>query len=144
MLSSKCLPQLFNLAPHLSPPKHVHVDESFVPPDPNRRDGDSDRSTLFELWKASKCIPAIPEDSHERWQPPSQAGMRRICNVENGWLAFRILQATFADMVLFIWSVEPLRIATLVFFTLIRGLLPAFRGYSQALIIDEVGLFKFQ
>lgn len=59
----------------------------------------------------------------------------------NLFLAYKILQATFLDMLHILWGLNPLRTTFLIGLTILRGLLPAFRGYSQALILDEAGQF---
>lgn len=146
MFSSKCLRILLKLSLPLSTSKRAHVDDPFVTPDSCRNsidiDSDSAHGSLFDLWKASRQRLESSESTQEGWQGHSHAGMRRKCNIESVWLAFAILRTTFTDMALLIWGIDPLRITTLVLLTIIRGLLPAFKGYSQALIIDEVGLYK--
>lgn len=93
--------------------------------------------SLFDAWNTSRPSTALDEDGKSaslRLQP----GSRRKCTLSNITLAMTILQATFYDMILLLWGLNPLRTAFLIFLTIIRGLLPAFRGYSHALILDEV------
>ena len=93
--------------------------------------------SLFDVWNTSRTIRSDGKDERNEG-PFLQPGSRRKCSLANISLAFTILQATFFDMFLLLWGLNPIRTTILVFLTIVRGLLPAFRGYSQALILDEV------
>lgn len=97
---------------------------------------------LFETWNASRQT-SISSEVGKDATAPLMPGSRRKCNLVNISLAFTILQATFLDMLSLLWSLNPVRTTVLVFLTVVRGLLPAFRGYSQALILDEASVFLF-
>ena len=51
-----------------------------------------------------------------------------------------IARQSSADMLSLLWELSPLRVAAMVAMDVFKGLFPAFRGYSQALIINEVSL----
>jgi len=53
-------------------------------------------------------------------------------------LALEIARLCVADLLLVLWSLHPWRSLLLVILELVRGIFPAFRGYSQALIINEL------
>ena len=64
-------------------------------------------------------------------------GAHRQFTLRNIWLAYEMLRVHTFEMFRTIWVPR----TSLVFlFNLCRGVFPAFRGYSQALIIDEVRL----
>ncbi|KAH8118536.1 P-loop containing nucleoside triphosphate hydrolase protein [Phellopilus nigrolimitatus] len=96
--------------------------------------------SLFDAWNASRplLVNQPPDGKSQRLH--LQPGSHRKWSFMNIWLAFRILQATFVDMLILLWGLNPVRTAVLICLTIIRGLLPAFRGYSQALILDEANL----
>lgn len=99
---------------------------------------DTEPMSLFDVWRASRpSVSNIGRDGKPETLP-LQPGHQRQFNLSNIILAGHILQATFYDMLVLLWGLNPLRTALLVCLTIIRGLLPAFRGYSQALILDEV------
>lgn len=97
--------------------------------------------SLFDAWNASRplLVHQPPDGKSQRLH--LQPGSHRKWSFVNIWLAFRILQATFVDMLVLLWGLNPVRTAVLICLTIIRGLLPAFRGYSQALILDEASSF---
>ena len=93
---------------------------------------------LFNLWEASRPTVSDRNATGYSEKPYSQPGSHRKYTLENLYYAFRILQETLGEMLLMLWSLSPLRMSLLLCLTIIRGLFPAFRGYSQALILDEV------
>lgn len=93
---------------------------------------------LFHLWEASRPLVSDANATGYSEKPYSQPGSHRKYTLENLYYAFRILQETLGEMLLMLWSLSPLRMSLLLCLTIIRGLFPAFRGYSQALILDEV------
>ncbi|KAL5487862.1 hypothetical protein ACEPAI_5970 [Sanghuangporus weigelae] len=94
--------------------------------------------SLFEVWNASRQTAVTSEEGKDANHDHLQPGTPRKCNLLNISLAITILQQTFLDMLLLLWGLNPVRTTALIFLTLVRGVLPAFRGYSQALILDEL------
>lgn len=86
--------------------------------------------TPFDAWTASRNSP-----KHAHPLPP---GAQRPFTLFNVSLAAKIVHACFYQLVALLWSLNPVRTAVLIFLTLVRGLLPAFRGFSQARVLDEV------
>ena len=99
---------------------------------------DPEPMSLFDIWRVSRpSVSNIGRDGKLETLP-LQPGAQRKFNLSNILLAGRILQATLFNMLALLWGLNPLRTSLLLCLTIIRGLLPAFRGYSQALILDEV------
>lgn len=119
------------------------LDQKSTPPSPGsvlHENSDPDQLSVFDAWNASRpCSQPSTTDNakYEKLQP----GSHRKCTMANLFLAYKILQATFLDMLHILWGLNPLRTTFLIGLTILRGLLPAFRGYSQALILDEAGQF---
>ncbi|KAI0082599.1 P-loop containing nucleoside triphosphate hydrolase protein [Panus rudis PR-1116 ss-1] len=86
---------------------------------------------LFDAWLASRAIP----DSPNAYMLP---GTHRAVSTQNVKLALQILRECSYEFCMLLWSLHPLRISMMVLFDITRGILPAFRGYSQALLIDEI------
>ena len=160
-LSSRPIPNLSGIHSHIKSHRSVSLTHNLPLspslPDALRRDkhipmSDAGRSKtrgwsspdLFELWKASRPQTEPPDACCERMPVHNPAGFQRKCSIDNMWLAYKIIQVTLHDMLTLFWSIDPLRTALLVLLTLVRGFLPAFRGYSQALIIDEVSITFFR
>ena len=141
MPTSICLRTLYNL-PRSPPIPEVLRKEIPLAMSDNESETDASLSGsgLYDLWKASRASIEQSDTCCERVPSQIQAGLQRRCSITNMCLAFRILQATFGEMISFIWSIDPFRITLLIFLTIVRGFLPAFKGYSQALIIDEVSI----
>lgn len=126
--------------------KHVDDDESTSSSDadstdsgsdagpPSRNGQDVDSLTLFDIWSASRPKQSGPERNQFSMPP----GSPRRLTPRNIAFASRIVCATFYDLLRLLSGLNPVRTAIMIFLTIIRGLLPAFRGYSQALILDEV------
>ena len=99
--------------------------------------------SLYDLWLSSRLSSENVSQPHLSAEPkPSRGhlppGSQRPLTLANLLLAWKIVQASSFDVVALLWSLNPLRTLLFVFLTLVRGLLPAFRGYSQAMILDEV------
>lgn len=132
--------------------KHPEDDESTTSSDADSTDSGSDAGTtprtcqdvdsrsLFDVWSASRPKQGGPEQANF-FLPP---GSRRGLTPKNIALASRIVCSTSYELLRLLSGLNPIRTAIMIFLTIIRGLLPAFRGYSQALILDEVNsFFKF-
>lgn len=94
--------------------------------------------SLFDLWQASRVGNAPSASAPKQPTAPLPPGSRRPFTLHNVALAYRILQASSVDLFRLLWRHNRTRTAFFVFLTLVRGLLPAFRGFSQARILDEV------
>lgn len=129
-----------------NPFKHPEDDESTTSSDADSTDSgsdvgappkaveDVDSMSLFDMWSASR--PKHGGPGHVEF--PLQPGARRSLTPRNIAFASKIVCATFYDLLRLLSGLNPIRTAIMIFLTIIRGLLPAFRGYSQALILDEV------
>ena len=65
-------------------------------------------------------------------------GAQRPLSRDNITLAAFIARQSSLDILSLIWQLYPLRVLTMVAMDVCKGVFPAFRGYSQALIINEV------
>lgn len=88
---------------------------------------------IYALWAASR----ISGRTAEIIGPGAH---RPFCAQSLG-LAFEIIRLCVADLMLLLWTLHPWRSLLLVILELVRGVFPAFRGYSQALLINEVRIF---
>lgn len=87
--------------------------------------------SIRNVWLASRRFEHKGEVGH------LAPGAHRQLNLRNAYLAYEILRVHTFEMFQTLWVPR----TSLVFlFNLCRGVFPAFRGYSQALIIDEVRL----
>jgi hypothetical protein len=66
-------------------------------------------------------------------------GAHRPVNEANIRLAITITRGCAFDLFIVLWSLHPVRTTLMMIINVVRGLFPAFRGYSQAMIVDEVG-----
>ncbi|KZP13051.1 P-loop containing nucleoside triphosphate hydrolase protein [Athelia psychrophila] len=89
-----------------------------------------------------------PDRTHSAWLTsrtlPRQKGVyimpggQRALTVRNFQLAYTILHECAYDLLLTLWGLHPIRTTLMMCLNVLRGVLPAFRGYSQAMIIDEL------
>lgn len=63
--------------------------------------------------------------------------------VDNFWAAFDISSLCAWDLLSRLFRLQPVRTTLLILFELLRGLLPATRGFFQALILNEVRYHSF-
>ena len=94
--------------------------------------------SVYDAWLASRTYVTQVGSDGKIFRQPRPPGSTRQFNLTNVYLALQIIQSTFVQMVRLLWGLNPIRTFILVALTVIRGLLPAFRGYSHALILDEV------
>jgi hypothetical protein len=71
-------------------------------------------------------------------------GAQRPFNRTNAILAGIIIKDCAFDLLRLLWELHPIRTTVMFSLNLIRSLFPAFRGYSQALIIDEVCSYRIR
>ena len=88
--------------------------------------------SLFSVWLASRTFHG-PDGAVQLLAPGAQRPLTRT----NLQLALHILQRCTLQFAALIWSLHPFRLMVMVTLDVCRGILPAFRGYSHALIIDE-------
>lgn len=65
-------------------------------------------------------------------------GAQRPLNETNIKLALTIARACLPDLLSTLWALHPVRTSLMILLHIVRGFFPAFRGYSQAMIVDEV------
>lgn len=87
--------------------------------------------TVYDAWLASR---EIPGESGLYLVP----GAPRSLTMKNAHLAFYVTQTCTLDLLKILWGLNPLRTTLMMSLNIIRSLFPAFRGYSQALIVDEL------
>lgn len=92
-------------------------------------------TSLYDAWLASRVISSNKGD----YLSP---GAHRSLSADNFRLALHISKRCAIDFFALLWSLHPFRILLMLSFDVLRGVFPAFRGYSQALIIDEVRHFS--
>ncbi|KAF9468908.1 P-loop containing nucleoside triphosphate hydrolase protein [Collybia nuda] len=86
----------------------------------------------YDAWLASREVPS---------QKGAYliAGAQRPLNLANARLAYRCLVEDSAlSFFQVLWGLNPVRTTLMMSLNIVRSLFPAFRGYSQALIIDEL------
>ncbi|KAJ7667692.1 P-loop containing nucleoside triphosphate hydrolase protein [Mycena polygramma] len=85
--------------------------------------------SAYNAWLASRILPG-----GERLVP----GAHRKFSLFNVQLAYLILRTSAFDFFSHIFSLHPVRTMLMMALNIVRSIFPAFRGYSQALIIDEL------
>jgi len=65
-------------------------------------------------------------------------GAHRPINEANIRLALTITRGCAFDLFIVLWSLHPVRTTLMMIINVVRGFFPAFRGYSQAMIVDEL------
>lgn len=88
---------------------------------------------IFEDWLDSRTLPS---DARDRLSPGAQRAVTR----QNLSLASEISKKCALKFCAMIWNLHPYRLMILILFDIFRGIFPAFRGYSQAMILDEVSI----
>ncbi|ESK93720.1 xenobiotic-transporting atpase [Moniliophthora roreri MCA 2997] len=114
-----------------------HVWESFLPsppriPSKHQVEYLPQGASIYDIWLLSRRIPGEEKESL------LVSGAQRRFTTRNLHLAYLVLTGCTLSFLKKIWSNHPCRTAMMVSFNIVRSLFPAFRGYSQALIIDEV------
>jgi hypothetical protein len=101
------------------------------PVNPSPTSPESSNGSLYGAWLASR---AVPESKGVLLDPGAQRSLSR----ENITLAAFIARRSSLDILSLLWELYPLRVLAMVAMDVFKGVFPAFRGYSQALIINEV------
>jgi hypothetical protein len=92
--------------------------------------------SAYDAWLASRAV----QDAKGAYLLP---GAHRTFTIVNLLSAYSILKLCILDLARALWKLHPRRTALMISLNLIRSLFPAFRGYSQALVIDEVGQIPY-
>ncbi|TFK43264.1 P-loop containing nucleoside triphosphate hydrolase protein [Crucibulum laeve] len=87
--------------------------------------------SVYDAWLASRELPG----QKGLFLVP---GATRPLTIENAKLAWFVSQACTFEFLSVLWGLNPLRTTLMMSLNIIRSLFPAFRGYSQALIVDEL------
>ncbi|TFY51817.1 hypothetical protein EVG20_g10825, partial [Dentipellis fragilis] len=113
---------------------------------------------LYDLWMPftdscvaegpPKLVPQQPESLYEAWLASRSrsnqntdslpAGAKRPVTRTNLRLAHRIATLCLPQVQKLFWDTHPFRTIAVILVSLIRGAFPVFKGYSHALIINEV------
>lgn len=91
---------------------------------------------LVQAWLASRVLPC-------RRGVYLVPGAQRPINESNVRLALTISRACVFDLVKALWALHPIRTGLMMTLHIVRAFFPAFRGYSQAMIVDEVCFSHF-
>jgi hypothetical protein len=111
--------------PELKPePESVFVDRSAPPPEPHPR-------SVYHAWLASR-VSTCQNGGYV------SAGAQRPLTRANLRLAQRIAELCVPQIFQIFWSRHPFRAFIMVAFSFVRGTFPVFKGYTHALIINEV------
>ncbi|KAG2345181.1 P-loop containing nucleoside triphosphate hydrolase protein [Suillus weaverae] len=86
---------------------------------------------IQKAWLASRVIP-------RRRGSYLVPGAHRPINEENIRLAVTITRGCVFDLFRVLWGLHPVRTTLMMVINVVRGMFPAFRGYSQAMIVDEL------
>ncbi|KAJ8588774.1 P-loop containing nucleoside triphosphate hydrolase protein [Rhizopogon salebrosus TDB-379] len=86
---------------------------------------------IQKAWLASRVIPR----HRGSYLMP---GAHRPINETNIKLAMTITRGCAFDLFVVLWSLHPVRTTLMMVINVVRGFFPAFRGYSQAMIVDEL------
>lgn len=87
--------------------------------------------SVFDAWLASRKVPGHDGNL-------LVPGAQRALNTANTRLALFVTRRTSYAFLKSLWSLNPLRTTLMVSLNIARSLFPAIRGYSQALIVDEL------
>ncbi|KIJ70441.1 hypothetical protein HYDPIDRAFT_172258 [Hydnomerulius pinastri MD-312] len=98
---------------------------------PTKASSASSCRCLQQAWLASRVIP-------RRRGTYLMPGAQRPVNETNIKLALTISRACVFDLVSALWALHPVRTTLMMALQILRGFFPAFRGYSQAMIVDEL------
>ncbi|KAI0069094.1 P-loop containing nucleoside triphosphate hydrolase protein [Artomyces pyxidatus] len=99
--------------------------------EPCKHDSPAEPDSIYDAWLASRHT--LPEGVG-RGVP----GASRPITVTNLKLAHRMAKLCAPEMLKLFWSHHPLRALLMVSISFVRGIFPVFKGYSHAMIINEV------
>jgi hypothetical protein len=87
------------------------------------------KDTLFNLWLASRTLVSTR----------SLVGATRPLGKQSVALAQRVVRICAPEMLKLFWNGHPYRMLFVLALSFARGIFPVFKGYSHAMIINEVG-----
>ena len=94
--------------------------------------GSTKRESLLDVWLAARAL-----------KPQHLAiGARTPVNRQSVALAYRIANLCAPEMLKLFWTDYPYRALFMISLGLVRGILPVTRGYSHAMIINEVSCIR--
>ncbi|PCH41253.1 nucleoside triphosphate hydrolase protein [Wolfiporia cocos MD-104 SS10] len=105
----KCVPKVHGLDAGSGSPSHI----------------------IHQYWLQSRLLPS----GRKGHLAP---GAHRPLNLSTLQLAYKILSLSAVDLLKSIWDLHPWRFLLMVSIEFLRGIMPAYRGYSQALLINEL------
>jgi hypothetical protein len=112
---------------HPKSSSHGPTPQERIPPPPAQ-------DPVYAAWLASRVIP-------KRAETYLAPGTRRELSRTNARLAWTITQHCAWDLFKLLMGLHPVRTVLMLLLNIIRSLSPAFRGYWQALALNEVGIF---
>ncbi|ETW84465.1 ABC transporter [Heterobasidion irregulare TC 32-1] len=122
-LSGRCIPSTSQLR-HSKPAQKPRSEESlkFTP---------AQTDSIYDAWLASRADIVVSA-------PHFSAGANRPVTKANLKLAHRIVKLCAPEILKLFWNLHPYRTLIMVCISFVRGMLPIFKGYSHALIINEI------
>jgi len=114
-------------------PRHFGTLDSSQPTtkEEQRKCSSAALDSVYDAWLASRMI---PQQSGTYLAP----GTQRRFGSTNARLALIITQHCAYDLFKLLMGLHPIRTALMMSLSIVRSLLPAFRGYWQALALNEV------
>lgn len=100
-------------------------------PKTSLKEKDKEPKSVYDAWLASRQIPG-------QKGAYLVAGAQRQVNLANARLAYCIIHSCAFDFFKVLLELNPVRTTLMMSLNVVRSLFPAFRGYSQALIVDEL------
>ncbi|KAH9943359.1 P-loop containing nucleoside triphosphate hydrolase protein [Epithele typhae] len=97
-------------------------------PERHRQPAAHPQPDLFQLWLASRRAP----------NEPLSPGAHRSFSSQNITLASTLVRTCSAEILSQLWNMHPYRISLMISLDFLRGILPAYRGYSQALMLQKL------
>ena len=99
-------------------------------------------SDILLAWKRSR-LASTTEDSPQNMHPLRPGAQRRPFNAMNIRIALFLLWRCWLDVVQIVLSLHPIRMPLMILLNVVRGALPAYQSYAQAVILDEVRPLQF-
>ncbi|KAJ6627517.1 P-loop containing nucleoside triphosphate hydrolase protein [Mycena sp. CBHHK59/15] len=105
-------------------------DDFYLASEPVKDPHPGPAQSTYDAWLASRILP--------RGAGTLVPGALRPFSLSNVKLACIIVRTCALDFFKHIFSLHPVRTTLMMILNVVRSIFPAFRGYSQALIIDEL------
>ena len=113
-----------------------HDPEQESPPQSPASPPEHQKGSVYQAWLASR----VPTQRNGGY---STAGAQRPLTRANLRQAQTIAELCVPQILQIFWSRHPIRAFFMVAFSFIRGTFPVFKGYTHALIINEVSPHRF-